>query len=186
MKAIPAFFSYKYIFLSTRLSQKLIRKGWSLGSSRSSTCCACFLGKLCRTCQHTDRKGETACFLFPLISNLSSTDVKLTSCNLSWHIPFIFSSSLNSLLSFKWNFASAAVRANLLFKLKFVFILLCFRFLLFQLELWVELPPHSRLCEWRCKPAGPKTVPDDPSWTPNRAHVSYWRDRGSISTPHTH
>lgn len=63
--------------------------------------------------------------------------------------------------------------------------LLC---LFFQLDLWVQLPPHSRLCEWRCRTAGPKAVPDDTSWTPSWTHKSFesrW-DRGSISTPHTH
>lgn len=58
----------------------------------------------------------------------------------------------------------------------------------FQLDVWVKLPPHSRLCEWRCGTTRAETVPDDPSRTPSRTHKSSksrW-DRRSISTPHTH
>lgn len=57
-----------------------------------------------------------------------------------------------------------------------------------QLDLWVQLPPHSRICEWRCGTAGPETVSDAPSRAPSRANGTSesQRDRRSISTPHTH
>jgi len=69
----------------------------------------------------------------------------------------------------------------------------CFFFFLFsffklQLDLWVQLPPHSRLCEWSCRAAGTKAVPADSSWTSSRTHRSSEsrRHRGSVSAPHTH
>lgn len=63
---MPLFF--RCLFLCVRLSQKLTRKGWSPGNSRSSNCSACSLGKLCWTCLCTDRKGETLLALFYLWS----------------------------------------------------------------------------------------------------------------------
>lgn len=70
-----------YLFLCVRLSQKLTRKGWSPGSSRSWNCSACSLGKLCWTCLCTDRKGEdSASPLLPLISLFSRGDVTPAEC----------------------------------------------------------------------------------------------------------
>lgn len=64
----------------------------------------------------------------------------------------------------------------------------CFCLLSIQLDLWVQLPPHSRICEWRCGTAGPETVSDAPSRAPSRANGTSesQRDRRSVSTPHTH
>lgn len=64
-----------------RLSQKLTRKGWSPGSSRSSNCSACSLGKLCWTCLGTVRKGECAVLLLPLIFLFSRRAVTPVYCN---------------------------------------------------------------------------------------------------------
>lgn len=64
----------------------------------------------------------------------------------------------------------------------------CLFFVCFQLDLWVQLPPHSRLCEWRCCEAGPKAVPDYTPWTSSWANGSLesWWDRGSFPSTHPH
>lgn len=50
---------FSFLSLCFRLSQRLTRKGWSPGSSRSSSCFACSPGKQCWTCLCTARKGRT-------------------------------------------------------------------------------------------------------------------------------
>lgn len=57
-----------------------------------------------------------------------------------------------------------------------------------QLDLRVQLPPHSRICERRRGAARPEAVSDAPSRAPSWANGTpeSQRDRRSVSTPHTH
>lgn len=66
-------------------------------------------------------------------------------------------------------------------------VFLCFC-LMHQLDLRVQLPPHSGFCERRRSAAGSKAVPHDPPRSPGRAHRSResQRNRRSVSAPHAH
>lgn len=183
-------FSFLHLHRCVRPFQRLTRKGWPPGISRSWNCSAYSPGKLCWTCLCTDRKGEILQAILPLIFHFQGR------CHTWWMfiflvlvLSFVFFSlslSLSSPPPEYVKFSSAVeweVLPLLINSEQFFFCLFAL-----QLDLWVQLPPHSRICEWRCGTAGPKAVSDDSSRAPSWAYGSsepQW-DWGSISTPHTH
>lgn len=60
-------FSFLSLHRCVRPFQRLTRKGWPPGISRSWNCSAYSPGKLCWTCLCTDRKGEILQAILPLI-----------------------------------------------------------------------------------------------------------------------